>query len=343
MRFNRRTLCFILSFSVALVACYLPASAYAQGGSRLIRIDDGANSQCVDPSGDILWLSLRRLITQRDTGWFTDDTSVVILAKAEVTARPGVGKSILYPLMSEVNFHEDTEEGSVSLAVEYSIVDWLELNQIDQQYTGLTVELMLLNIRDRTPLGNALAALREVAAKIPTSPATQATGYLLDFANSAVDKDLDDHDANDKAISARLRLLFAPNGQCSGDGSDDFASSGTIAWIQSTGIPGPGLISVLDAGQYCWKAETVQVFDLKVTPKRDGTPCDDPSYEDAEFMFVTNDYVGFVLTALPANPGRLSASERSAYLSEAYARCEVHGISYNECLPPGYEDGVNDR
>ena len=321
---------FILILTVMALVFHLPDLASAQSGGRIVRIQDGTNSRCIDPSTDSLWLSIRRVITQRDTGWFSDDTSTVILAKAAVIAHPDPGKPIVYPLMSEVGVAA-YDEGQVSLPVEYGVVDRLELNQIDHQYTGLSVELTLLNIRDRTPLGNALSALRTVASKLPASPVGQAAGYLIDFANSAVDRDVEDHDADDKAVSATLRLSFAPNGQCAGDGSDAFESTGTIAVIQSTGIPGDGLVPVGDAGgRYCWRANTVYTFDLEAAPERGGVPCDDPSYE---YRPVTNDYVGFILNAMPANFDRLSASGQRPYAAEAYARCDAHRIPGDECLP----------
>lgn len=320
-----------LGVALALFALCLPAIVDAQAGSRVVRIPDGTDrSRCVDPLNDAAWLSLRHLSTERRSGWFANDTSVVVYIETTVTARPSPGdSSLVYPLMSEVSFGEYKGQ-QVMLAVEYSVVDWLDLQQDATTYTGFTLELTLLNVRNRTPLGNALAALLDTGSRLPASPVGQATSYLLDFANSAVSRDIDDHDAQHKARSATLRLSFAPRGQCRGDGSDGFASTGTFAVIQSTGIQGDGLIPIGSVGQHCWKAATVYTFDLTAAPKREGIPCDDPSYE---FRPVTNNYVGFILHALPANYESLETRERGVYAGEVYARCEVHRIPSNSCVP----------
>ena len=328
----------VLALSVVLLLHQLPTTSYAQGAA-ILRIQD-ESSHCINPTRERVWLSLRRLITQRTRGWFSEDDSIAILVKANVTTDPPANERISYPLMSEFTFGT-YPTGQVSVPVEYFVVSGLNLLQDDYLYTGLSVELTLLNIRQRNSWGNALKALGEITdnLSIPASPAAQAGSYLLEFTNSAVDRDLEDQDENDKARSAALALSFDPTGTCGNDQNDDFERTGTFAVIQSTGAAGDGLIPIDRTDEYCWDADLRPEFILKAAPKPSGGVCDD-QVDANEYIRVSNNYVAFFLNARLADGVRSLSSERSfaeqadAYTIEAYERCRAHGIvSVEECFP----------
>ena len=324
----------ILSLLVTLLIHHAPAPGYAQGGV-IVRIQDGAGSHCIDPSRERVWLMLRRLITHRAKQWFTKDDSVAILINADVATDPPLGKRISYPLLSKATFAK-YPTGQLSVPVEYSVVQNLHLSQEGHTIIGLSVELTLLNLRKRNGWGNALEALSEITDKLPISgsPVAQAAGYLLEFTNSSVNKDLEDQELADKARSATLALNFDPTGTCLDNGEGGFEKTGTLAVIQSTGIEGAGLIPVDRTNEYCWRAELQPAFVLKAAPKHGnvGVPC-----RDSEYSPVTNDYVGFYLNARPVGDLRShlrSEREDDVYMIEAYDRCKAHGItSRDECFP----------
>lgn len=163
--------------------------------------------------------------------------------------------------------------GQVSVPIEYTIIDGLQIKQGAVVYTGISLELTLLNKRGRNKWGNALQALSDVTNSkklpIPASPITQAAGYLLDYANTAVTKDLGSENTDDKAKSTALAFNFDPTGKCSGNAGDgsDFERTGTVAIVQSEGSPGEGLVDIKQVNNYCWAAELKPAFILKVAGK----------------------------------------------------------------------------
>jgi hypothetical protein len=197
----------------------------------------------------------------------------------------------------------------------------------------LRIEVTLLNIRRRNNWGNVLKALEEVTKNlpIPSTPVSQAGSYVLELTNSALDGDLQDQDPNSRATTAELVLNFDPTGQCSSSGGSDFENTGTLAVVQASGVPGPGLVQIRKTNEYCWHAELRPAFVLKAAPKRSGVECGDPSY-DATYEQVTNDYVGFYINSRPV-PGPHPEFTKDALEVEALQRCRAHGLtSTKDCF-----------
>src|SRR5207249_1864913 len=150
-----------------------------------------------------------RLVTTKKAGWFTKDKSVAGIINVAVKAEPQPAKPIVFPLLTEGTFG-DASGGQVSVPLEYTLVSGLTLRQSTVLYTGLGVEITLLNRRGKNGWGSALASLSEITKNlpIPASPLTQSASYLMDFANAAVTKDVEGQDINDKVKSAALALNF---------------------------------------------------------------------------------------------------------------------------------------
>ena len=144
-------------------------------------------------------------------------------------------------LASQVNVNQYAA-GQVSIPVEYSVVSGLPLTQDKTTYKGLQLDLTLLNMQTKTGWGKTLEALVEVSKNlpIPSTPLVTASSYLLDFANKAVQKEVDAHNANDKAKSATLAMNFDPTGQC--PAGQDWERTGTLA-VLGTGLEPPDLVS----------------------------------------------------------------------------------------------------
>jgi hypothetical protein len=296
-------------------------------GAVPIRIADGQGSRCINSSKDRVWLTMRRVITDKNESWLKEDKSIAVIATTLVKSDPAAPKALSFPLMTEATV-APYAKGQVSVPIEYSLVDGFNLAQDKVKYTGLQLEFTLLNIQGRNKWGNALQALDQVAKKLPlpASPFTSAATYLLDFTNTAVTKDLDAQDKSDKIKSATITLNFDPNGKCS---SQDFESTGTIAILQGGPAKGDFFVDITKTNDYCWSAELRPAFVLKASAKDSSHPCEDAQYHP-QWKQVTNNYVAFFLNAV-ATTGKLGppvAADQNA----AAARCAAHGISEDVCL-----------
>lgn len=324
---------------VALFLTVGPSYAQISGGVPVrIPAADGVQSRCIDPSKDRVWLTLRRLVTTKASGWFTKDNSVEVVIAAQVRTDPPPPKPLSFPLTTEAKFG-DGPPGQVSVPIEYPIVSGLTLKQSDATYTGLGVEVTLLNLRDRNTLGSALQALSTITGSsklpIPASPYTQGLTYLLEFANKAVGDDIDNHNKDDKAKSGALDFNFAPTGSCA-DG--DFETTGTKAIVYSTGFAGQGswLVDFQHISDYCWSAELSPVFILKATKQENNLPCQDSSYK-SKFREITNNYVAFYLNKVVASTALGPTEEMENDRRESLQRCQANGVS-QAALCPGWNN-----
>ena len=311
------------------VLAAMPGSASAPDGGKVVRVPDEVGSKCIDPYKDKIWLTLRGLVSSRTSGWFTKDTSVGVLIKTTVRAE---GKEpITFPLMTEAAFG-DGPAGQVSLPIEYPLISGLVLEQDEAVVTGANVQITLLNIRDRTKLGSALAVLAEITSSeklpIPSSPYTKGASYLLDFANKAVEKDLNSQKVDDKAVVAALTFNLDPNGECGGD----FEQTGTKAVLFGEGTQGPGYVPIDRINDFCWSATMVPTFVLKAAAKEGGLDCDDGTYS-GKFRDVTNNYIGLFLNkrAVVKTLGEDSIAVRDK--DDSWKRCIANGITDAEDCP----------
>lgn len=317
-----------LSTAVLLVA--VCRSLLAAEGGRIIRIPDGLGAgSCINASTDEVYLTVRGLVTEKRSQWFTSDKSVGVLMKTTVNAVSG--SPVTFPLMSNVNI-SDYQRGQIFVPVEYGVVRGFPLKQTGANYTNFSVDVTLVNKRGKNAWGKALDALVEVSQKapIPNNPIASGAGYLLKFANSAVDKEIAAQDAKDKLTSASLNLNFDRTGQCKGRTASggDWERMGTIAVVQSTGEPGAGFVDISRIDQYCFRADFVPAFDLKVAPKDSGLECTSPEFKPV-YHSITNNYLGFYLNAQAASPTAGGVDSKRA---EAIKRCEAHGVKASDCL-----------
>jgi hypothetical protein len=311
-----------------LTSILLGGSALAQEGAGGIPVRvpnvDGLPSQCIDASKDRVWFTLRRLVTSKYAGWFKKDNSVQVIINAQVRTDPA--KPLSFPLTTEAKFG-DVPTGQVSVPIEYPIVGGLQLTQGEVVYTGIGVEITLLNIQDRSKLGSAIQALSTITGSaklpIPASPYLQGATYLLDFANTAIKNDIDANNKNDKLKSGALSFNFDPDGQCNGD----FESTGTKAIVYSIGAnpPDDSFIDINHPDSYCWSADLTPSFVLKASKKDPGTSCQDPRYAQ-RYKAITNNYIGFFLNKRTTSKklGPDSAYEKDQ--KESLHRCQLNGI-----------------
>ena len=262
-------------FLVAVSSC-TPSRVIAQAGAGAVAVripvDDGKSMHCVNASKERIWLTLRRLITNKYDGLFTTDKSVAIFAKATLTASSS-DKPIAFPLMTEARL-EGYGKGQVSVPVEYTLVNDFSLApKAELIITNLAVDLTLVNTRKRTSWGNGLKILADVAKglPIPKNAIVESATYVLDFANRSIQADLDATAADDKAKSATLALNFSRTGSCGSEGTSDFERTGTLAILQDATERAPGYIAIADVDKYCWSAELRPVLRNLQSKQKAGT------------------------------------------------------------------------
>jgi hypothetical protein len=325
--------------------------SHAQGGGgiplRVVQVADDPTAvpRCINSQTDRVWLTLRRVVTNRSKGWFTKDADVSIVIKAQVKTDPPLTNGISYPLAANARFG-DAPFGQVSVPVEYTLVSGLVLKQDKVSYSGLGVDVSLVNTKQKNGLGSALQALVDVTSSsklpIPASPYTQAASYLLKFANTAIDNEISKTGTDDKAITGSLAFNFdpdppKPDGSCNGKtpGGDDFETTGTKAFLSSDGVKTPTdgavYVDINQTNDYCWTAELTPAFVLKAARKDASIQCSDPNYK-SKFKSVSNNYVGLFLNKRAASKQLGPASPEVARdRQESRRRCLANGIGAAKC------------
>ena len=316
--------------SVLAVLLFAVTSLGQQSGGVPIRIPDQPTPRCINYNTDQVWLTLYRVVTMKTKHFLSTENQAEILIKVLVKTSPEANPAISYPLSAKVNIRA-YPTGQVSLPVEYLLVNGLALKQGNVVYNGFGVDATLVNLRSRHGLGSALQALTDITGAnklpIPSSPYTQAAGYLLQFANAAVTNDINDKNGDDKLATASLALSFDPEGSCtgSGPGGQGFETTGTKAILLASGTLGEGLVPIDKTDAYCWTADVTPVFEIKAAKKTPGTSCTDAGYAD-KYKLITNDYIAFFLQKreIARHLGHNDIANRD--LQESKKLCDVLGL-----------------
>jgi hypothetical protein len=341
-----------LSLAALSIALFVPERASCQGqGGVPVRVPDdpGAASRCINPTTDQIWLTLRRLVTNRNKGgWFSKDADVSIVINANLQTTPALSAPISYPLAAQAKFG-DALPGQVSIPIEYTIVSGLVLSQTESAkkvtYTGMGVDVTLINTKQATAFSNIIQALVTATGSgklsIPSNPYSTAATYLLGFANTAIQNSIKGTDNKDKAVTGALAFNFDPSGSCTGKTATggDFETTGTKAFLESDGIRNPpaGTAVYVDINQtnnFCWSADLDPAFVLKATPKKAGVACTDASYA-SKYLPVSNNYDAFFLNkgtvskVLGGRPSTTALRDRK----ESLLRCKANGIKDTEKCP----------
>ena len=313
---------------LAILCALLQSPCVAQeGGGTVVRIPDGRERSCINGQTDQVWLTLRRMIVTRKGGWLKEDKTVAVFVTASLP-NTKTDKPIKFPLTSEARIQQYSK-GQVSVPVEYALVQSFKLKQDTATYTGINIDMTVLNVQGRNKWGNALSSLAKFAQKlpIPPNPYSQGVNYVLDFANNALSDDLNAQEKDDKTKTSSLVLVFDPSGNCD---AGDFEHTGTLAVLDEGGVSDdPGYVNVGKTNEYCWKADLTPGFVLSAAGKDKDKACDDKNYKPA-WHSVANNYVGLFLNAIPVT-GKLGP-EADAAREESIKRCEAHGIDAKTCL-----------
>jgi hypothetical protein len=318
-------------------ACALNVSYAQQQGGVPVRIDNEPDSKCIDSATDKVWLTMYRVVESKKNGFFTKENQAEIVVTVKVQASPQAPQALSFPLSTKVNIRPYSS-GQISLPVEYTLVSGLDLTQTSGgnavSYTGFSVDTTLINVKSKGGLGSAIDALSSITGSnklpIPDNPYSQAASYLLGFASTAIQNDINDKNADDKISTATLSMNFSGDSTCTSGGASGqgFESTGTKAILMATGVPGDTLIPIDQTEQYCWSADVKPTFVLKAAKAVTGKACGDPSYNSL-YKPVSNDYLAFFLqkqTKAPAHLGGGPNKLRQQDTRDAKALCDLLGV-----------------
>jgi hypothetical protein len=315
--------------SVVLVVGVINAQP---GGAVPVRIpltDGAGGTRCINSAKDQVWLTLRRVITNKHSGFLTTESTAQAVFQATIQPQSGQNPQ-KFPVSAQTSINSFSN-GQISIPIEYSLLQGFALRQAAVTFGGVNVDMTLVNLKKRTSWGNALDQLAKTADKlpIPGGPILEGAKYLMTFANNAVTADIDALN-NDAARSASLALNFSPNGDCTQHGptGGDFEKTGTIAVLQATGDPAGLLVGLNDINSYCWTADLTPAFILKAA-KKDAVACSDTSHYANLWRQVSNNYAAFFLNAVPVATSLAGPSpDRDA----ALRRCQANGVQAAKCL-----------
>jgi hypothetical protein len=307
----------------ALCACGAIAHAQqpTQSGGVIVRIPHTA-SHCINGTRDQIYLTLARIIVNKQSGFFKKTVASEIIVNVTVQS----ATALTFPLSEKVNISDGQvyQNGQVSLPVEYSLVTGLPLTTKAQGttpgvvYKGLNAQMTVVNTESTTLLSDAIASLATVTGAdktpIPSTPLTEAGSYLLKFANTAINNSIDSHNAGDKLTSDSLKMTFDPGGACVSEGTFEMTGVKAVLWADKDLANQAGYVDIARTNDYCWTADVSPSFVLKATLARPGVACGDASYGPG-FKPVANNYYALLLESIPQIEG---AGPASAEVTRAF-------------------------
>lgn len=287
---------FFSFFAAAILSILLPTLVLAaeSSGAVIVRIPDGASSRCINASTDQVWLTMRRVILNKQSSLFTEDKYAGVVVNTTISGRTGSKtEKIGFPRMIEADIESYAAGRGVSIPVEFGLLEGFQLNNEGAGYTNVDFEFNIVKGKKRNAWGEALNSLISITKRLPmpSNPFSDGFQFFADYANSVVDSSVQERKA-DNIKQGNVRLSFSPNGQCS---NKAFESNGTIAIIVSTpGSEADGFVDIgkINNNQYCWSAELQPAFTVKFGTVSSNGTC-------TPTTAIRNDYYGFFLNALP--------------------------------------------
>jgi hypothetical protein len=326
---------FCPSFRLLMLSLFCLSPAYSQNntGDVVVRVDDTSGTHCIDATTERVTLFVRRVFTEKNKGWFTEDQRAGVLVRSQLSGSTTSGQStqdanVQVPNVDMVSVKDD-KPGRVSLALEYPIASGFVLKQGGTLTKNIELYMNLAKTKGKTTFGDVLdlagKALNQMP--IPPNPYTQAGSKILKFANDAVDSSIQKD--NDDQI-AHIGLQFNEGAEpdikkCESAGNE---RTGAVAVLRSVGIQGAQLISVTNTDRdYCFRYSSGSTYELLAAKRNGDGSCPGPS----AFSGVPNDYVMLLISAQPIPKAGKSVVTPDAAAAEARNRCQLLHLPVSAC------------
>jgi hypothetical protein len=282
-------------FPLLAVVTVVPCAAEPSGVGEIVRIPTPINARCINAKTDELTMTLRRIITQRTEGFFTEDkrAGVTVIATLNSDGNP-TSKT---PSVNLIDI-ESAPMGQVLLPLEYPVASLLPLSaDSGKTFTkNMLLELYLDKVRGENTFGKVLDIAGSLLAKlpIPANPYTNAASEVLKFANDAITSET--RDAGGR-LFASITLQFNDRdepdlGKCA---ADSYQATGAIAVVGATGAHNikPLALGNLSA-RYCWRYGSENTYEVQYAVKPTAGCHAVPA---GEYRELPNDYVMIVVSA----------------------------------------------
>lgn len=276
------------------------ASANLQGGV-IVRVDgDGASRRCINAATDKIYVNSRRIIVTKDKSWVKEDRTAGVLINTTLEGeQSSTNSKVTFPRFFEHNL-DPFEGGRVSIPFEEKLLNGYRLRDEKITFNSIVMDVAIVKKKKEGVFGSALKSLNEVTKKlpIPNNPFTDGFKMFAEFADSSVQKSIQDDNSDNvqgTLKSGKLSLSFSEDGTCTGD----FERTGTIAMVLDTGSSENGVIRVADVSAYCWRAAFRPAFELYFA-RRPDSGCNQT--KNTDYKTLLNPYVAFYVNAVATTP-----------------------------------------
>lgn len=271
-------------------------AATVPDGKIIVRVEDGSASRCINSTTDRITMNLRRIIVNKDIGFFTEDRAAAVIVNTTISGEEGgaTQKKVNFPRMYVVNTASYLQ-GYTSLPIEEKLFSRFSLTNSGNSYDTAEVEFTVLAKKGKAPFGLALSALADISKSLPTpmNPFSEGFKYFSDYANKVIEGSLNENNnIGQQSKEGKITLSFSSTSTCTGDQE----YTGTLAIV--SGVKEKDTDGFVDIKKdYCWKAVFKPVFTLKFAPKPTNSTC--AGVAEGLFKQVNNPYLAFYLNAEP--------------------------------------------
>lgn len=276
--------------------CTSSQAATVPDGKIIVRVEDGAASRCINSTTDRITMHLRRLVINKDAGFFSEDKTAAVIVSTVISGEEGgmTPKKVTFPRMYVASV-APYSKGIVSVPIEEKLFSRFPLTGSGNSYDTAEVEFTILSKKDKTPFGIALSALADISKNLPApvNPFSEGFKYFSDYANKVIEGSITtENNIKEQSKEGKMILSFSSTSTCVGDQE----KTGTLAIVGGAeGKESDGIVDIKK--DYCWRADLTPVFTLKFAPRSAGATC--AAISDASFTRVNNAYTAFFLNAEP--------------------------------------------
>lgn len=331
MRRSFSWIMFVFAFFV--VCAFAEAATTKDQGAIIVRVPDGTTPVCINANKHKLSFILRKIIINKDVGYFKQDKEVGLLLNVFMAGNTGDGgdgqENQKFPRMFKTSI-EEFDQGLITLPFEKVLFHGYKLKSDNTLTTQIETSFSVLKKKEKAPFAVAIEQLGKITSSlpIPPNPYVPAFRHFANYADEVVTKSInEENNVSEELKGGNIAFAFSENDTCDGT----LETTGTIAVVKSSvGTEDEGIINT--SKNYCYTAQFKPVFELRFASMPAGGNCTTAT----NFKQLRNPYLGFVLNAssVTVSLPPFIAFIRTDSLADrdAKKRCEIHGLLLKDCM-----------